>query len=458
MPGHSPPNYPDILGYITDGQSVVIGNAVEVAVAVRPRLVMAGRPFAVFALMQNLTDVSVEVMAALQLPAKDKSKMDDRFQATSDTMQTTLYPAEVGYMVLPVNCKLATAPGSDYRLSVEFYVKPNGKPRQVRHTAKDDVEATLSYYFYLSDQTLERISQLKVLNFSGTKRGFLVNKGIEADFDVKPGKEWKTTKQQPSWVSLWTLSEHTDARVLLERYRDVLVDKIIPKLQQADVYDLLALIAQQRFGAAGYDLHTAEAHYIVKLMMAVLQLAGETQTRELYPGEDEFRVTKMIQKGWPTDGRRIPLPQWCKVMLDRLDFDKQISADPAMALAGPFFGDLVYDAVVYGFYVLHSDAEIVFGTEDEIHRYARQIVDELWSPDAALGVVEIYLPLVLGGILIDERVTILHENKLDNLHAVLDVLFQHKSNCDEETLVVIQLAEDHIHRVLTKYGYRMGRY
>lgn len=458
MQNTPPPNYPDILGYITEGQSVVIGNAVEVAVAARPRQVMAGRPFAVVALLQNLIDVSVEVMAVLQLPQKDKHKMADRFQATSETMHTTIYPAEVGYMILPVNCKLATAHGDGYSLSVEFYVKPKGKGRRIRHNAQDDVEATLSYYFYLTEFTLERISQLKALNFSGTKRGFLANKGIEAEFDVKQGKDWKTTKQQPSWVSLWTLSEHTDARVLLERYGNVLLDSIIPKVQNADLYEPLAVVTQQRLSAGGYDLHPAEAHYIIKLMMALLQLANDNANREHYSGEHIYRVARMIRKGWNTDGNPIPLPQWCKVLLDRLDFDEYIADQPGMALAGPFFGDLMYDAVVYGFHMLQQDTGVDFGTDDEIHRYARQIVEGLWSPEPMLGVVEIYLPLVLGGVLVDENVLIENENKLDNLHTILDILAQYKDDADEELTVVIGLAEDIIHKILIKYGYRLGRY
>jgi hypothetical protein len=44
MPTHDEPNYPDILGYISDNERLTTG-VVEYAMTIRPIVVYAGRPF-----------------------------------------------------------------------------------------------------------------------------------------------------------------------------------------------------------------------------------------------------------------------------------------------------------------------------------------------------------------------------------------------------------------------------
>ena len=78
MSARATPNYPDILGAITGGLRCNI-NVVQLALAVRPRVVRAGRPFEAILLVQNASDVNVDVTATLHLPDKDAAKQKNQF-------------------------------------------------------------------------------------------------------------------------------------------------------------------------------------------------------------------------------------------------------------------------------------------------------------------------------------------------------------------------------------------
>jgi hypothetical protein len=115
------PNYPDILGYVAGGKRISIGNVVEVALTVHPAMAWAGHPFKVIAMMQNSTDVNIQVSASLQLPEKDAQKVGDRFLVKSDQTSFILHPAETGYLVLPVSSQPNTAPSDYHRCTVPCF-------------------------------------------------------------------------------------------------------------------------------------------------------------------------------------------------------------------------------------------------------------------------------------------------------------------------------------------------
>lgn len=454
MTEEAQPNYPDILGYISDGERFTVSGIVDVAIAVRPQTINAGRPFSVIAVVQNLTDVSIQVFGVIQLPQKDLNKHDEPFMATADTMEHVLYPAEVGYMIFPVNSRMTAAVG-DYRLSVEFYVRRKGKPRLVR-----DPEGTssLEYYFYLSESTIARMAKLKQLAFSGAKRGLLGSKSLDTPFHLEPGNDWKGTRKKPAWVSLWTMGEHTDGRALLERHGRTVMRDVFPQLTTKALYRPLGSMIQARIRASGYDLSDTETHYITKLMICILEMANETLGHPAFPEEDIYRVAKNLNRPWPVDGTPVPLPRWCRVMLEHVDYDERFIQHPIDALAGPLFSDLLYDAIEYGFNLMEAHTDVNLGTVYQIGDYATQIIDMLWDPEAIFDLVEVYIPLVLGGVLVDERVIIPNENKLDNLKRIFDILQANKSEDDPELMGIIEMGEDVIHLMLKKYGYRMGRY
>src|SRR5258707_667070 len=122
------PNYPDILGYITDGQQLTIG-VVQMALGVRPPVARVGRPFAAILLLQNMSDANVEVSATLHLPAKDAAGEKGRFGTPNEHSSLNLLPAEVGYLVIPIGARANAAPAKEYTIAVDVQVESTTKPR-----------------------------------------------------------------------------------------------------------------------------------------------------------------------------------------------------------------------------------------------------------------------------------------------------------------------------------------
>jgi hypothetical protein len=70
--------------------------------------------------------------------------------------------------------------------------------------------------------------------------------------------------------------------------------------------------------------------------------------------------------------------------------------------------------------------------------------------------VDIYLPLVLGGALVDDYVLLPQEQPLDNLHALLEVVRDHEADGrTADNAFVLDISEKVIDYALRKYGFQL---
>lgn len=188
--------YPDILGFLTGGPRYNV-SVVQFALATSPRVVRAGRPFEAIVLMQNASDVDVDVTATLQLPKKDVTGQSDVFKANADRLVVGLRPAEVGYVKLPIMCELETAIHEGYDLGVDVKVKPLGKPQRIRSAEGNGAIPALP------DHSMYEIRELGQLVFSAEK-SFGLGNVLQTSFSVMPGKIGRLSDLSAGWVSLWT--------------------------------------------------------------------------------------------------------------------------------------------------------------------------------------------------------------------------------------------------------------
>jgi hypothetical protein len=188
--------YPDILGFLTGGPRYNV-SVVQFALATRPRVVRAGRPFEAILLMQNASDVDVDVTATLQLPKKDAQGQSDRFKAKAQKLVVGLRPAEVGYVKLPVMCDRETAIHEGYELGVDIKVKPLGKPQRTRSAEGNGAIPELP------ENSMYEIRELGQLVFSVDK-SFGLGNILQTSFSVMSGKIGRLADLSPGWVSLWT--------------------------------------------------------------------------------------------------------------------------------------------------------------------------------------------------------------------------------------------------------------
>ncbi len=443
------PNYPDILGYITDGQQLTIG-VLQAAFGVRPPVARVGRPFAAILLLQNMSDSNVEVTTTLHLPVKDAAGEKGRFGTPNEHMSISLLPAEVGYLVIPVGTRVSAAPAKEYTLAVDVQVESISKPRMIRQTDASD-EINLDYYFSLSEEAIQKLIVLKMLNFSIKKRG-MFSTMLETTFALAPAKEMPRNDVKAGWFSLWALGTDGDARPLLENYRGTLATQIIPSLKPEALYKALFPVTKQRFGKA-YAIQPIEVHYITKLMTYILSIAPHPPLVYHYPEEAMYTVMTLLKEGWPTDGTPIPLPFWCLGLLPMIGMDEEVLNNPVLAFTGALYEELLRDAIVHGFHIMSVATRRDLAGEHEVRVYTDYLVQKVRRPKKPLIFSDIYLPLVLAGMVVAEDVPLPNEKPLDRVHELMKLYNERAlSERNEQTESAFLITEDVSNFALRRYS------
>ncbi len=441
------PNYPDLLGSITGGSRYNV-NVAQVALGLRPRNVRAGRTFEVILLIQNAADVDIDVTATLQLPAQDAKKKPKRFIAKSERLVVGLRPAEVGYVVLPVTTLPDTAI-SDYKVGVSVEVKAQGKPRRIRANEGGGLVDPQ----HLSEEILSNLNDLKKLSYSTSRRG-LMGAVLEAPFNVMSAQIGQLVDLKAAWVSLWKMSDHRDDSLLLTQYASQLQTDVLPKLKRDFLYQPLFDTTEQRFAEAGYELQTAEAHYITKLLVYLLEMASPDENTPNYLSDARYDVQLALKRVLRGEQEALSLPAWCKGMLKAIEANPLSVEQPAVALAGTAYDDLLRDAMSLGFQMITTSTGEKMGSEDDMREYAEKVIGKLQAGQPTLGFSDVYLPLLLGGVIIYDRAVLKTEQVGDMLTELSRIVKSRYAEVSTHDEMVYHMTEQVVDRALQKFGYR----
>ncbi|MBI1277650.1 MAG: hypothetical protein GC179_05945 [Anaerolineaceae bacterium] len=442
-------NYPDILGSITGGARYNV-NVAQVALGLRPRNVRAGRAFEVILLIQNASDVDIDVTATLQLPPQDAKKKPKRFIAKSERLVVGLRPAEVGYVMLPVNSLPDTAIGEGYKVGVGIDVKAQGKPRRVRaNEGGGHVNPE-----YLSADTVNTLNDLKKLSYSTNRRG-LMGTVLEAPFNVMSAQIGQLVDLKPAWVSLWKVSDHHDDSLLLTQYAEKLQTLVLPNLKRETLYPPLYETTTQRFQQCGYDIQPPEAHYITKLLVYILELAAPDENALDYLKDPHFDVQLALKRVLRGEQDALSLPAWCKGMLKAIEANPTLATEqPAAALASTGYEELLRDAIRLGFQMITTSTGEKMGSEQDMQDYADKLIAKIRSGKPVLNFSDVYLPLLMGGVIIYDRAVLKAEKMGEMLTELSRILKSHYAEVNADDDMVYHLAEQVVDRALQKFGYR----
>jgi hypothetical protein len=442
-----PVNYPDLLGYITGSARANI-NVVQLALAVRPRVVRAGRPFEAILLVQNASDVNVDVTATLSLPEQDAKKQKDRFLTKNNRLLVGIRPAEVGYVVLPLSCLPDTAVSEDYKIGMEVTVKPLKKPNRIRLT-EGGGEVVLEH---LHDDIKLKLDDLKKLNFSTSKR-FALRDVIEASFGVMPGRLGQIVDLQPGWVSLWTRRDYVDKRHLSEQFAPAMLEKVLPRMKKAVVFEPLLQATRERFDAAGYPLEPLEALFITKMLTFILEMAMPEEQSVDYLGNSHYNVALALKKGEDEPS----LPRWANGLLHAIAQDEKHADTPEALIAGSLYDELVLDAIPHAFAMIKTITGEDMGDTAEIEEYSNYVVRRLVDQESSnrMDFTHAYMPLIISGVIVYDRVLQSGEDVSESLRGMHDVLVTRESEMDDNNDIVFKLTREMVNRSLQKFGFRI---
>ncbi|HML22587.1 MAG TPA: hypothetical protein PKD09_13115 [Aggregatilinea sp.] len=411
-------NYPDLLGAITGGPRLNV-DVVQCALAARPAAVAAGSFFEIVFLVQNASDVDVDVVIEPVLPDRDASNQRRSFLTKSERVRIGLRPAEVGYMTLPVSTSAKTAPASGYDVGLKLTAKRMGKAQRVRAPlggGRFDVRE-------LSPAVQQQMEHMRALAFSAETCG--KKNYIETNVEIVPPTVSTLHELKPGWVSLWTMQDYLDDATIAARVgREV--EQVTPWLTREKLFMPLFKATQTRFQAGGCPLHPPEAIFIAKILTLILEL-GPSAT---IPGE--------TQSG---------MPRWYSRMCHLLLQEPDLASKPEGLITQLVYPDLAHDAARHAFAMVKTVTGETFGTPAEMETYTENLSQALVDGEP-LDLARAYLPLILGGLIANARVTLPNEQIRETVNLLARALERRRQEQTEDNAFVLDLADRLIERAL----------
>lgn len=440
-------NYPDVFKFITDVEPITIGDT-QIAITTRPMIARAGQPFEVILLMQNMNDQPVDFAVSINLPSKDARGQADRFQVKQERFIVGLRDGEAGYIKIPVSTAADTAISADYVASVDIAVKKQAQGEPVR---SKEISIPLKAKT-LSPEARGQIASLKKLRFSAQqKRGGLLrgsSNNIQVKFGVRSGMG-KTTQppEAAEWVSLWTLDAQLDPSLLVKKHREAIKTRLVPKLKRMNVYQPLFAKTTSHFEDLGYPLTDVEASAITRLLTLILEYGNPHDSTQNILDGGRFNIVQLIEDTPNADA--VEAPHWLGALMKAAIHEPRVLKVPIKALPHVAYEALLYDAALHAFFEIERATGEDLGTTEQMEQYSERYLN---SEAGQLRFEDVYLPLVLGGVIVYDRVLLPEEKISDVLETIKYMLDDREDELSDDNEFVFKLADRITSQALRKYG------
>ncbi|MCU0513275.1 MAG: hypothetical protein MUE40_11980 [Anaerolineae bacterium] len=432
--------YPDVLGTLTQGKRAVSG-AVHLASALRPRIVRAGRPFEMLMLVQNTTDLDLEVVATLRLPEKDARGQRGRFITKADKLAFRLEPAEVGLVILPLTSLPDTAASADYKIGMDLRAGTvrRDKPNRIRSPQGGDPFD----FSHLSDERRALLTELQSLPWHASASGTL----LESPLTVMSGTVGAFADLRPSWTSLWTLRDHSDQRIFVRRFAGLMKEKLLPRFTLREVLPVLEDYTATRFQKLRYQPTEAERRLIARLLTRLFTLAGlDAKKAALLSQGADLNVSRYLTDDFfQSEQATVHLPDWFEKLLELVEKDERLAEHPVRAVAHFLYDDLLRAAMLYAFMTIEEALGIEIGSLEERLAYTDQVLAKIEAN--ALDFDALYMPLVLGGALVIDQTAQRGEKPsdfIDSLRKMLAARAKEKTDDNENTFELARQVTLHL--------------
>jgi hypothetical protein len=438
-------NFPDVLGAITGGPRAAF-DLVQAAAAVRPRPPRTGQAFDVVLLLQNTCSERVGITATLALPEADARRQRGRFICPTPSAPVVLQPAEVGALFFPVLTLADAAPAPSYRVRLTLEARPAQKPARIRKAQGGVPFDTRD----LPASALPAFEALKALNFNAGKARA---NGFELEFGLAAGDGRPTPAEQrrTRFYSLWRTTTATQAVTLLHIYGPLLRGRLLGQLRRSALVPALTAATSQRFAQAQYPLREAEAALIAKLMGLLLEYAAPDDTGHGFIAAGEWAIAPLLNR--PFDlSQPVDVPHWLRGLLREVEREPKAALNAVEVLAGPVYDDLLCDAVRYGFDLVHGATGEDVGSPAERNAYATDLL-HLLNHGGPLDFSRAYLPLIMGGMLVNELLLLPEEKPADLLHGVAAAVEEREPALPPEEAPLLELTNVLLDRTARKYGF-----
>jgi hypothetical protein len=433
--------YPDVLGALAVGARAAFG-PLQCALGVRPAAVAAGKAFEVVLLAQNTCDATVDLVAALTLPETDHKRQKGKFLPPRSKPVVAVKAGEVGCLILPVATLPDIAPG-EYKLSVDVGVKAPSGTGRVRS------ESGSFAITMLSEDGRAHFEELRGIPFSTNKPR--LRSALETSFTIGAPRPALPPELKPDWITLWSLADGDD-RMVLAHYGETLIARVFPQLKRTLVYPVLMDATLARYEKAGFPLKDAEAALITKVMTLILEYASPRERGHGFQAAGKHAIEPLLANARKDPTRKLKLPRWMGTYLRLIARDDR-AADAVVKLLGTrLYLPLLRDAIEYSFDLVSQTSGQIMGDEEDIARYSDSIVRAL--EEGEMDFERAYLPLVLGGVILNDKLLMPGEIQDEKVSYLLPALKEREPDIPEKDADVLDLTYNTIQRATKIYGSR----
>lgn len=360
--------YPDVLGDYVGGGRRWEARGVQFVWRVTPQPILPGDVAWLLIPMQSEWDVPATLVVHLELPrGRDRATREPLFQAQKDT-EVPLERLEVGELRLPIYVHPATPPGR-YTLEVALRGAPTQRGERVRPGRKAGQVDAEAFPF------VEGLGLAQTIGVDYHTEG---RQKFRESLEVVEGSDEERRPPAdltPIFATYWT-AEDWNAQVAAQKEVNDRRPHLVTELAPQVIFPLLLDEARRRFQATNVPLHIGEALMMAKALTLTVQHFLSRPERQ--------------------DGLLVPLVQTARA-------EGASTMDPKRLLCRVGFPRLVQLGSALSFGLLRRTlGEDPWSLEEQ-----RAVVDLLGSRMATpgpLGVEFVYIPLVLGGLMVNRMV------------------------------------------------------
>lgn len=365
------PFYPDVLSAIAGGLRLDLPE-IQAAVGVYPRSAYYNQPVEVIIILQNMTDAPAEVRVELQAPSRDADGAPIKIAAPRGAVTQTLSGGEVGVLRLPILPQLPTRPNA--ALPIEVSVRARGKlGAAIRPPAGGAPPSVLA----VSPFKMQALREIDFSDPAEDMRGDNILVYFELASKQMPAL---TAVPKVNYEVLWTQANMVAERQNIGENLDA-ARMVATTLQVPDIFSPVLRSTEELFGLYGLPLHPGEARAIAKMLAYTLTDRSDT--------DPTFRHEDL---------------RWYQTLAQALASDPTIARwEPGDIVARYLYESVIFDAVLAGFTLIRPRVRTNLGDRAERLAYANRVMHWLAGqlpPDLSY----VYLPLVMGGIVVNAQV------------------------------------------------------
>jgi len=387
--------YPDVLSEYVPARDRLENNGLQFVCQLEPRTVAPGELTALTIYLQNALDVPLQVAIRVHVPSPKETRRRGRsgplprpvnFTILESEMSLAVEPAEMGLLRIPLQIDPATEQG-EYGVRCSLTATPKGRGARIRPPESQG---------RLGQTILEDTVGLGLAAAVGVGYISVPADQVTATITVAGAAEHPAEVDlEPTFISLWTMEELEIQQKALREINDRRIH-ILEQLKVEPMYVALLEESETIFRGMDLPLGVGERIFLAKILTHTAQ----------YFLQDANRQDALL------------IPIW----LDALRHD--LSTDDYLGVVTQVGYDrLLRLAIALSFALVHE----ALGREPwtiEEQRAVADLVLNCVSQGEPLPVEFLYLPLLLGGLLVAHKIRMPGEDVGHSLR----LLAQDKSN------------------------------